>query len=134
MDGVNETMSDEQVEEVLGRDGEERYDYFVSQVLEDREIWILVNRDNHFLKIVSEDDAIEYLPVWPSRAFAAEYAKGSDDLSPKNISLPDFFRKWVPGLSKDGVEVGVFPGLDKTLWITAPEELKSDLQGELSEF
>ncbi|MAZ06804.1 DUF2750 domain-containing protein [uncultured Marinobacter sp.] len=74
------------------------------------------------------------LPVWPAPAFAADYAQGADDLSPRSISLPDFFRKWVPGLTRDGLDVGVFPGLDKTVWITEPEELKRDLQDVMSDF
>jgi hypothetical protein len=113
-------------------DGEERYDYFLSEVVEEREIWILVNAENHFLKIVSEEDGVSYLPVWPGAGFAADYADASADLSPKSISLPDFFKKWVPGLSRDGLEIGVLPGADGELWITEPEELKSDLQEILS--
>ncbi|MEC8897402.1 MAG: DUF2750 domain-containing protein, partial [Pseudomonadota bacterium] len=73
-----------------------------------------------------------YLPVWPAEDFAADYAGPSGDLSPKAISLPDFFKKWVPGLSRDGLEVGVFPGADSELWITQPEELKQDIQELLS--
>lgn len=127
-------MSNNDLAEVLGLDGEERYDYFLSQVGEEREIWILVNTENCFLKISSEEDGVEYLPVWPASAFAQEYAKDAEDLSPKSIPLPDFFRKWVPGLTKDGVEVGVLPGLDKTVWITEAEELKRDLQDAMSDF
>lgn len=127
-------MSNEELSQILEMNGEERYDYFLGLVGEEREIWILVNTENRFLKIESEDGAIAHLPVWPSAAFAAEYAKASGDLSPKSISLPDFFKKWVPGLTRDGLEVGVFPGLDDTLWITEPEELKRDLQDEMSSF
>ena len=127
-------MNQDALTGVLELDGEERYDYFLSQVGEEREIWILVNTENRFLKIVSEDGDVEYLPVWPSEAFAVEYSKGSEDLTPKCIPLPDFFRKWVPGLTKDGLDVGVLPGVDATLWITEPEELKRDLQDELSSF
>ncbi|MBL1270875.1 MAG: hypothetical protein ACI92B_001574 [Marinobacter maritimus] len=127
-------MSDEQLASVLESSGEERYDYFLSMVLEEREIWILVNSESRFLSIVSEDDGVAHLPVWPSSEFAVEYAKGSSDLTPKSISLPDFFKKWVPGLSKDGLQVGVFPGVDKTVWITEADELKKDLQDELSNF
>ncbi|MFO8141829.1 MAG: DUF2750 domain-containing protein [Marinobacter sp.] len=127
-------MSNDGLAEVLGLDGEERYDYFLSQVGEEREIWILVNTESRFLKISSEEDGVEYLPVWPASAFALDYAKDAEDLSPKSISLPDFFRKWVPGLTKDGLEVGVFPGLDKTVWITEAEELKRDLQDAMSAF
>ncbi|WP_404364373.1 DUF2750 domain-containing protein [Marinobacter sp.] len=127
-------MNSEELNYVLEMGGEERYDYFLSQVIETREIWILVNAENRFLKIVSGDGDVEYVPVWPGADFAAEYAKGSGDLSPKAVPLPDFFRKWVPGLSKDGLEVGVLPGSDQTVWITEPEELKRDLQDELSAF
>lgn len=121
-------MSDTPLAHVLQMDGEERYDYFLDEVAEEREIWILVNADNRFLKVVSEEDGVAYLPVWPDRHFAAQYAEGVGDLSPRSISLPDFFRKWVPGLTRDGLEVGVLPGTDGELWITGPEELKGDLQ------
>ncbi|MGP4844400.1 DUF2750 domain-containing protein [Marinobacter sp. 1Y8] len=126
-------MSDDQLKSVLGLNGEERYDYFLSEVAEDREIWILVNAENRFLKIVSEDGDVEYLPVWPRSDFAQNYAEDADGLQPKSISLPEFFKKWVPGLESDGLEIGVFPGLDKTLWITEPAELKNDLQDEMSQ-
>ena len=125
-------MSNEPLATILELDGEERFDYFLDAVIEERELWILVNQDNHFLKIVSEVDGIAYLPVWPSAEFAAKYAEGAGGLTPKDISLPEFFKKWVPGLQKDGLEVGVFPGSDETLWITGPADLKNDLQGELS--
>ena len=127
-------MSNNPLTRILEMDGEERYDYFLDAVVEEREVWILVNADNHFLKIVSEEDGVSYLPVWPGEAFAADYAKGPGDLSPKGIALPDFFKKWVPGLTKDGLEVGVFPGAQSELWITAPEELQRDLQEVLSDY
>ena len=127
-------MSNNPLTRILEMDGEERYDYFLDAVVEEREVWILVNADNHFLKIVSEEDGVSYLPVWPGEAFAADYAKGTGDLSPKGIALPDFFKKWVPGLTKDGLEVGVFPGAQSELWITAPEELQRDLQEVLSDY
>ena len=127
-------MSPDQRNEILAMNGEERYDYFLSEVLEERDIWILVNADNRFLKIVSEEEGLGYLPVWPNSEFATKYAEGSSDLSPKSISLPDFFKKWVPGLTRDGLEVGVFPGADGEIWITDAEELKRDLQDELSGF
>ena len=127
-------MSTENLDQVIEMDGEERYDYFLSHVAEEREIWILVNSESRFLKIASDDGDVEYLPVWPTSAFASDYANGGDELTPRSISLPDFFRKWVPGLTKDGLDVGVFPGLDKTVWITEPAELKQDLQDVMSEF
>ncbi|MCH8497927.1 MAG: DUF2750 domain-containing protein [Marinobacter sp.] len=127
-------MDNQALTQLLSLDGEERYDHFLSLVAEEREIWILVNSENRFLKIASDEDGMQYLPVWPAEVFALNYAQGSDDLTPLCITLPDFFRKWVPGLSRDGLEVGVFPGLDSTLWITEAEELKRDLQDAMSDF
>lgn len=132
-DEESNIMSNATLAAILGLDGEERYDFFLSRVAAERVIWILVNSDNRFLKISADDD-VEYLPVWPDSDFAADYAAGSDELTPLSISLPDFFRKWVPGLTRDGLEVGVLPGLDKTLWITEPEELKRDLQDAMADF
>ena len=87
-----------------------------------------------FLKIFVEEESYEYLPIWPSSELALDYCKGATDLQPKSISLPEFFKKWVPGLKKDKLEIGVFPGSDATVWITEPSELMSDLQDELSNF
>ena len=127
-------MSDDQLKEILSMGCEERYDYFLSKVGEDKEIWILVNENNQFLKIYAEDDSFEYLPVWPELEFAIEYSKDTQDLSPKSISLPEFFKKWVPGLKKDGVDIGVFPGSEDELWVMEPSELKNDIQDEISTF
>ncbi|MGP9822384.1 DUF2750 domain-containing protein [Salinarimonas sp. NSM] len=131
---MGQELSNDELNAVLAMNGEERYDYFLSCVAEEREIWILINSDNRFLKISSEEDGVDYLPVWPLAEFAVAWAEGSADLTPKSLSLPDFFRKWVPGLSRDGIDIGVLPGADETLWITAPAELQSDLQEELSAF
>ena len=51
-------MSNNPLTQYLEMDGEERYDYFLDAVAEEREVWILVNADNHFLKIVSEEDGV----------------------------------------------------------------------------
>lgn len=124
-------MSSTDLNQILELSGEERFDYFLSEVVEERELWILVNADNRFLKIESQDDSVAYLPVWPSADFALAYAQGSSELKPKSLSLPEFFQKWVPGLTRDGIEVGVFPGNDGTLWITEPADLKQDLQDDV---
>jgi len=127
-------MTPNTLESILGLSCEERYDYFLSKVSEEKEVWILVNEDRQFLKIYAEDEKFEYLPVWPESDFAIEYSKDAKELSPKSISLPELFKKWVPGLKKSGLEIGVFPGLDADVWITEPSELQSDLQDELSVF
>ena len=127
-------MSDNELNSILELDCEERYDYFLSVASEEKEIWILANSDQQFLKIYAEDDGFEYLPIWPDSELAADYASKNEELSPKCISLPEFFEKWVPGLMKDGIEIGVLPGVESDIWVTPPSELKKDLQEELANF
>jgi len=131
---MSQDMSQNPLESILSLNSEERYDYFLSKVGEEKEIWILVNEDNQFLKIYAEDEKFEYLPVWPEPNFAIAYSKDTKELTPKSISLPELFKKWIPGLKKDKMEIGVFPGLDADVWVTTPLELQTDLQDVLSAF
>ncbi len=120
-------------EELFELDCESRYDYFLDKAAEERELWILVNEDQQFLKIYVEDEDMEYLPVWPNAECASRYQSGSDQtLTPNAVSLPEFFKKWVPGLKGDDLDVGVFPADDGIVWIINPDELKSDLEEVLS--
>lgn len=134
-------MSNKALKEILELSCEARYEYFLDLVGDEREVWILINSQEHFLKLHAEDQGgFEYLPIWPNTEFAEDYASATadtienSDLKPKSISLPQFLNKWLPGLDKDGIEVGVFPGSDKSVWITEPSELEKDLREELSRF
>lgn len=124
-------MSSE-LEHLLELNCEERYDYFLDAVIEEKEIWIVVNNNNEFLKIFAEEEGFEYLPAWPSEELARHYSARDSELQTKSISLPEFLKKWVPGLKQDELEIGVFPGSDGTVWLTSSEELKADLQDALS--
>ncbi|SHE92223.1 Protein of unknown function [Microbulbifer donghaiensis] len=127
-------MSNDRLQSVLELSCEERFDYFLDVVGEEREVWILINSEEHFLKLHSDDDDIEYLPVWPDSELAAAYAGNDTDLKPRGIPLPQFLKKWLPGLKQDGIEVGVIPAPDMSVWITEPSELEQDLRDELSRF
>lgn len=116
-------------------DYEGRYETFLSAVAEEREIWILVNDSEEFLKNYSEEDQQEYVPVWPSSESASRYAEeAGEPLEPKALSLPEFYQRWVPGLSRDGIEVGVYPASDGYVWMTTAKELKQDLDDAMSQF
>lgn len=128
-------MSKDELQAILALSTEDRYEVFLDLTGEEREIWILVNSEQHFLKLhADEQGGFEYLPVWPATDFAAAYAGDDSGLSPKSIALPQFLKKWLPGLERDGIEVGVFPGPDGSVWITEPAELEKDLRDELSRF
>ncbi|WP_193161247.1 DUF2750 domain-containing protein [Microbulbifer hainanensis] len=128
-------MDKQELAAVFDLSCEDRFEYFLDVVGEEREIWILIDDHDCFLKLHSEDDGgFEYLPVWPSTDFAAEYAGGETGLAPKSIALPQFLKKWLSGLERDGIEIGVFPGPDNSVWVTEPAELGRDLRDVLSSF
>lgn len=126
-------MTETEFEQINKLIGGERYECFLDIAAEEREIWILLNESGEFLKVYSEDNDIEFLPVWPDQLFAQAYSEaGSEKLKAESVSLPQFLSKWVPGLEGDGIDVGVFPGNGSDIWIMTPAELKSDLQEALS--
>lgn len=128
-------MSKEEQQAILELDTEDRYEVFLDLVGEEREVWILVNSEQHFLKLhADEQGGFEYLPVWPAAEFATIYAGDDSDLTPKSIALPQFLKKWLSGLERDGIEIGVFPAPDGSVWITEAAELERDLRDELSRF
>ena len=127
-------MTDNSFEEIVKLSCEERYEIFLGMVAEERDIWILINSEKQFLKIYSQDNEIEFLPIWPHSDFAQTYGKSSTEkLTPKCLTVPEFFSKWVPGLEGDELKVGVFPNSGSDVWIMEPSELKSDLQEEFSD-
>lgn len=117
------------MQNTLNLPSEERYDYFLDLVAEEREVWILVNAQQEFLKLYSDELDLEALLVWPSEAFANEYAaQAGEALQAKSIALPQFFMKWVGGLTADGLWVNVFPGAGDDAWVIEPQTLKQELQ------
>ncbi len=126
-------MNDSSFEEIIKLSCEERYEIFLGMVAEERDVWILVNEDKQFLKIYSEEDDSEFIPVWPHSDFTNVYSKGAaEKLTPRCISVAEFFARWVPGLENDGLRIGVFPNSGSDVWVMEPSELKSDLQEEFS--
>lgn len=111
---------------------EDRYDYFLTLVAEEREVWILVNDDEEFLKLFSDELNLEALLVWPSEPLAQDYAAGAGEaLKPKSIALPLFLMKWIAGLEQDRLWVNVYPDAGDDAWLMEPQSLKGDLQAEI---
>ena len=125
-------MNDQDIAQLLSSESEERYDFFLANLVEEKEVWILINDNNEFLKVFAQEEDFEYLPVWPNIELAKHYAKTGAGLTPKSIALPDFIGKWVKGLKRDDLEVGIIPAPDGSIWVMSAEELKNDIQDELS--
>lgn len=126
---LKKTIMTNKLIEITSLPSEERYDYFLSQVADERELWVLVNANDEFLKLHSDELNVEALLVWPSTDLALQYAQETgESLAPKSIALPQFFMKWVAGLEGDGLLVNVFPNQTDDAWLIEPKELKAELQ------
>ncbi len=78
---------------------------------------------------------VQYFPIWPH----PEYAQLTADNrfpgnTPERITLSDFMNKWLPGLEKDGIKVGVFPNLEWTMWIMEPDDVGITLKDEIAQY
>ena len=105
---------------------EQRYDYFISALLEHKKVWGL-SGDGGWLVLPDEDE--EQLPVWPHAQLAQAWAMDDfADCQPKPITLEDWLNKWLPGMIEDGLLVAVCPGTDNDSISVAADELLDELR------
>jgi len=127
-------MHPKQFENVLSLSSRERYEHFVNKVADWEQLWVLCDSEkNLYTRQVPE--GIEFLPIWPHPDYAIETNKLLNmDLEATEIHLNDFIKRWLPGLKKDELKVGVFPDLEGTVWIMEPLDLQSDLIEEATQY
>jgi Protein of unknown function (DUF2750) len=126
-------MNDHQFNKAQSLNCAERFTYCLDRVADWGELWILVNDDEHFLKLLSEEDQQEYLPIWPHPKLAEHYAIDAEtSLTAKKISLETFFGRWIHGLAEDGYSISVFPGAADAAWIMEAEDFQEELELVLS--
>ena len=119
-------LTDRQRREVAGQSAEQRYQYFIDQVVDAGEVWSL-RADDGWVEVSSEDGE-PCMPVWPHPDFAAEWATdGWEDCRPAAIDLDTWLSRWTLGLERDGVMLVVFPGLDEDGMVLPASELSEAL-------
>jgi hypothetical protein len=80
---------------------------FRREVLERGEVWLVEDDDGVPAPISS--DGLRAMPFWSSVA-RAERAAQSEQFAgcrPRRLSLEEFGQRWLPGLERDGLLVGV---------------------------
>ncbi|HTE18405.1 MAG TPA: DUF2750 domain-containing protein [Armatimonadota bacterium] len=116
---------------VVALPGPERYEYFIKRVADWESIWGLY-QDGWFLMGDAEGRAV--FPVWPHPRFAEAIATGDwDGAVAREISLDDFREKWLPGMTREGKSVAVFPVPPRQSVPVSPERLTRDLEVELAD-
>ncbi|TRY32582.1 DUF2750 domain-containing protein [Aliiglaciecola sp. M165] len=103
---MSQLSSDEFVE-ISKLQPEERFDYALTAMVENRELWGLFG-ENGWLLLQAEEDAC--VPIWPHESFAKAWEKDDfPDCTPKKIDLDAWLNQWLPGMQKNGTLVLVFP-------------------------
>lgn len=125
-------MHDEEFAALLGMPAPDRYALFVRRVADSEEIWGLRTNDGWCL--MANEDGAELIPVWPHHRFADACADAQKQEQSATISLGDWLDKWLPGMTRDGRQVAVFPVPDGKGIVVSPERLKTDLLAECEQY
>ncbi len=125
-------MHNKKLSNVLNLPSDERFYYFIRKICDFEEIWGLFN-DGWAMSVMDNENTV--MSFWPERKFASLCATESWlGYEPKLIPLEEFIQKWLKGMEKDNIHIGVFQTPeDKAVVISAPE-LKQLLQEELENY
>ena len=107
----------------------DRYDYFIRKITDFEKVWGLYN-DGWAMS--SGPNKNEMMVFWPEKEFAKLCANGTwENYKPKNIKLNTFLDKWLPGMEKDGLSIGIFQTPDDKGVIMTPSQLLENIRSEL---
>ena len=123
-------MHPKQLENVFALTSKQRYEHFISKVCDWEELWILADQNQNF-RIITPQENLEYLPIWPHADHASAFHAIYPSHKPSRVELDSFLEIWLPNLNDDGLKVGVLPNLGATVWIIGPLDLKEELENEL---
>ena len=126
-------MHPKQIENIFSLTPKQRYEHFVSKVCDWEELWILEDKHANYL-IVTPQENLEYLPIWPHADYAASFREVYPSFTPTKVDLNTFIEKWLQTLNDDGIKIGVLPNLDISVWIIDPFDLKEELENELKQY
>ena len=116
---------------LLDADGPARYRHWLERCADTGLVWGLRGEDG--FAVVGDEEGKVHLPVWPDSPFAAACA--TDDWSsyaPDSIALAEFLSAWLPNLAEQGWGVAVFPGPEGRGVHLSSDELRADLEDEMS--
>ncbi|MDQ1097678.1 MULTISPECIES: DUF2750 domain-containing protein [Chryseobacterium] len=117
---------------ILRMSENERYDYFIRKVADFEVLWGL---DDNGWALLGDNEGRQVLPLWPEKEFAELCAIDQwEGFKPKEISLNDFFEKWIPGMTNDNTLVNIFLTPEEKGSVISPKDLGVDLQNEAEQY
>lgn len=117
---------------MLNLPSNERFDYFIRKICDFEEVWGLFY-DGWAMSEMDNKNTV--MSFWPEKEFASLCASGSWlGYEPKSIVLKEYIQKWLEGMEKDNVHVGVFQTPDDKAVVISAFKLKQILQEELENY
>lgn len=125
-------MNEKKVASITAMGGPDRYDYFVRKVAD---FELLYGLFDDGWAMMESDDETRCFPFWPESEFAELLATERwKNYRPKEIELATFLGRWIPGMTKDGLSVAVFPTPTGPGVVVKPDRLAGDLAEECSQY
>jgi hypothetical protein len=107
---------------------------FYRQVAKNKKVWTI--RDANGLPAPKGTDGIRTQPFWSSQSRAEMIIKRAPayaGFKPVEISWIDFTSRWIPGLSKDGFNIGInWAGSRATGYDLKPDEVLRNVEALLA--
>lgn len=118
-------LDQQAMDKIVNSHEEERFTYFMKEVVANREIWILTDEYGCVMLNTEEEDCV---PVWPNKEFAEAWATGEWDVcKAESISLNKWHSRWTTGLEDDELAVVVFPNQNEEGQVLFPDEFDFEL-------
>lgn len=118
------------VKQILQMDDAQRATYFLKEVVENNQLWILTDEHGCVMLNTEEEDCV---PVWPNQEFAQAWATDEwQACQAKAISLNKWFSRWTHGLADDELAIVVFPSQTEQGLVYYSDELEHDLKQQQS--
>ncbi len=123
-------LTPKQVEEILAKKPEKRYNYFIKTVTKEEEVWGLTD-DEGWLLLEDDADDTDVLAIFPDKEFAEIFRNkgGFDEFRVEALDLYEFV-DWLEDFEEQKMKIAVFPTPDFQSAVMTPEQIKNDLQAE----
>ncbi|HEY7865575.1 MAG TPA: DUF2750 domain-containing protein [Psychromonas sp.] len=123
---MSNVLDTKQIQTIQQYDAQQRYNYLLKEVINNGQIWLLVDQHGCVMLNTEEEDCV---PVWPNQEFAQAWATEEwSHCKPESISLAKWHNRWTHGLEGDELAIVVFPDQNNEGLIFYPDEFDYELQ------
>ena len=121
----------QQIETFFRLQTNSRYDAIMTHCKQQKDLWVLHDEDGCILVDLGKD---KVLPIWHDQELANQWRGNEYETSQAlHIKFTDFVEKWLPGMAKDGFNLGIAPNLAGEGIVVSPEEFATDIGVKLAQ-